>query len=557
MARVFATLAVVSALLISMGSPVAEAANRIADNQPIRAAQSKQATKWVHAPDETAPDKGEPHRYIVEFEDEPLPLYRGGISGLAPVNTGAGKRMNPRSPAARAYVDHLRQEQTDMLTHMRAKAGDIRVLRTHQHALNAATVVMTEAAANKVRSLPGVRLVERDRAVEMKTASTPAFIGADQLWNGTATGVPYQGEGEVIGIIDGGINPVHPSFAATGDDGYTVVNPLGSGNYLGECNAYPGTCNDKLIGAYTFLAAQPSNPPDEILLPGAAPFTDTNGHGSHTASTAAGNVLYNVPLPDADGNPSSIVFPRISGVAPHANIVVYKVCAPSCYFSDIVAAVDQAIADGVVDVINHSIGTPSGSPWNSTQAQAFLAARAAGIFVSNSAGNDGPDAGTAEVAGNAPWVAGVGGIFASANVLAGISALLAVPLAKKFGLINTMVFTHIPSNILLILIPFMPSLPLAIGLLLLRFSISQMDVPTRQSYTMAVVAPDERSAASGVTAIARSVGASVSPMIAGLFFGNPVAWLSSVPIIACGGLKIAYDLLLFREFRAVKPPEES
>ena len=84
-----------------------------------------------------------------------------------------------------------------------------------------------------------------------------------------------------------------------------------------------------------------------------------------------------------------------------------------------------------------------------------------------------------------------------------------------------------------------------------------MDVPTRQSYTMAVVAPDERSAASGVTAIARSVGASVSPMIAGLFFGNPVAWLSSVPIIACGGLKIAYDLLLFREFRAVKPPEES
>jgi MFS family permease len=151
----------------------------------------------------------------------------------------------------------------------------------------------------------------------------------------------------------------------------------------------------------------------------------------------------------------------------------------------------------------------------------------------------------------------LGGIFASANVLAGISALLAVPLAKKFGLINTMVFTHIPSNILLILIPFMPNLPLAIGLLLLRFSISQMDVPTRQSYTMAVVAPDERSAASGVTAIARSVGASVSPMLAGLFFGNPIVWISSVPIIACGGLKIVYDLLLFREFRAVKPPEEN
>jgi len=146
-------------------------------------------------------------------------------------------------------------------------------------------------------------------------------------------------------------------------------------------------------------------------------------------------------------------------------------------------------------------------------------------------------------------------IFSSANVLAGISALLAVPLSKRFGLINTMVFTHITSSILLILIPFMPTLPLAIGLLLLRFSISQMDVPTRQSYTIAVVDPDERSAAAGVTAIARSVGASVSPMLTGLFFSIPT--LLSVPIILSGSIKIIYDLLLYREFSAVKPPEEN
>ena len=149
----------------------------------------------------------------------------------------------------------------------------------------------------------------------------------------------------------------------------------------------------------------------------------------------------------------------------------------------------------------------------------------------------------------------LGSIFFGANILAGISALLAVPMANKIGLINTMVFTHIPSNILLILVPFMPSLPLAIGLLLLRFSISQMDVPTRQSYTIAVVDPDERSAAAGITAIARSVGASVSPLLTGLFFSVPA--LFSVPIILCGSIKIAYDLLLFREFRAVKPPEEN
>ena len=149
----------------------------------------------------------------------------------------------------------------------------------------------------------------------------------------------------------------------------------------------------------------------------------------------------------------------------------------------------------------------------------------------------------------------IGSIFLGANYLAGISALLAVPLANKIGLINTMVFTHIPSNILLILVPLMPNLPLAIGLLLLRFSISQMDVPTRQSYTMAVVAPDERSAASGVTAIARSVGASLSPALTGVFFG--VALLFNAPFLLAGSLKIVYDLLLFREFRSIKPPEES
>ena len=149
----------------------------------------------------------------------------------------------------------------------------------------------------------------------------------------------------------------------------------------------------------------------------------------------------------------------------------------------------------------------------------------------------------------------LGSIFFGANILAGISSLLAVKIADKFGLINTMVFTHIPSNILLILVPLMPSLPLAIGVLLLRFSISQMDVPTRQSYTMAVVAPDERSAAAGVTAIARSVGASISPALTGIFFSMPN--LLSVPFFLCGGLKIVYDLLLWREFSAVKPPEEA
>ncbi len=149
----------------------------------------------------------------------------------------------------------------------------------------------------------------------------------------------------------------------------------------------------------------------------------------------------------------------------------------------------------------------------------------------------------------------IGSIFFGTNILAGISALLAVRLANKIGLINTMVLTHVPSNILLILVPLMPTLPLAITALLLRFSISQMDVPTRQSYTVAVVSPDERSAAAGVTNIARSVGAAVSPSLTGFFLSIPM--LISVPFFLAGGLKLVYDLLLYRSFRSIKPPEEN
>lgn len=148
----------------------------------------------------------------------------------------------------------------------------------------------------------------------------------------------------------------------------------------------------------------------------------------------------------------------------------------------------------------------------------------------------------------------LGSIFFGANFLAGISALSAARLAAKIGLVNTMVFTHIPSNILLILVPLMPNLPLAVLLLLLRFSISQMDVPTRQSYTMAVVSPDERSAASGVTSIARSVGTMFAPVFTGYFLANPS--LLSAPFFLAGGFKIVYDLLLYFNFRAVKPSEE-
>lgn len=148
----------------------------------------------------------------------------------------------------------------------------------------------------------------------------------------------------------------------------------------------------------------------------------------------------------------------------------------------------------------------------------------------------------------------LGGIFFGANVLAGISALVASRLASRFGLVRTMVFTHLPSNILLILAPLMPNLRLAILVLLLRFSISQMDVPTRQSYTMAVVSAEERSSAAGITGVARTTGAAIAPVFAGLLFAKPA--LINLPFFIAGALKIIYDLLLYRAFVRLQPPEE-
>jgi len=150
-------------------------------------------------------------------------------------------------------------------------------------------------------------------------------------------------------------------------------------------------------------------------------------------------------------------------------------------------------------------------------------------------------------------IAAASTIFFWTNILAAISFLVAARIATRIGLINTMVFTHLPANIFLILVPLMPTLPLAIFFLCLRSALSQMDVPVRSSYVMAVVSPEERAAAASVTAVPRSFAAAISPSFAGyLLTLSPFGW----PLVICGALKIVYDLLLLRMFSAVKPPEE-
>jgi MFS family permease len=148
----------------------------------------------------------------------------------------------------------------------------------------------------------------------------------------------------------------------------------------------------------------------------------------------------------------------------------------------------------------------------------------------------------------------LGGIFFGTNLLAALSFLAAPAIARRFGLLNTMVFTHLPSNFLILFVPLMPNLELAVTVLLLRHLLSQMDVPTRQSYTMAVVDADERAASAGILSVARNAGAALAPLFTGAILAKP-AW--GLPFLLAGGLKVVYDLWIFAVFRNVKPPEEN
>jgi subtilisin family serine protease len=342
--------------------------------------------------------------YIVLGDDPALASYRGGIAGLAPTMpavTGA-EELDVHAPASRAYRTYLAEQRNELLAGIEARVDrEPEVLFRYDAALNGVALELTESEAAVVARLRGVRRVLADEVRYLQTDNGPAWIGAPGIWSGSATsgGAKTQGEGVVVGVIDTGINTDHPSFADIGPvDGYNHANP--KGRFFGLCNPVTGApfCNDKLIGLYDFNLAPP---------PGGE---DANGHGSHTASTAAGNVL-NARLVA----PTYTLERRISGVAPHANIIAYRACQVftdvpqlgECQLSALVAAINQATLDEV-DVVNYSIGGGSVDPWTDADALAFLNARRAGIFVSASAGNDGPGAGTIGSPADAPWVMAVG-----------------------------------------------------------------------------------------------------------------------------------------------------
>ena len=344
----------------------------------------------------------EPH--IVLFTEPSLAAYRGTVRGLAAPARHASGRVDVASRSAAAYVDHLRSRQAARVSDMSRSLGrSLDVSHRMQHAVNGIVVQLTPSEAGRIARMRDVRLVEGYREYALDTDTGPALIGAPAVWSGAAGGGEYQGEGMVAAILDTGINFGSPSFAATDPtDGYAHVNPLGAGNYLGTCAAGgvdEGRCNDKLIGGYDFVCGPPANACNDSGFREEPGFGDTNSHGSHVASTVAGN-RRTVAISGAQA--------AISGVAPRANVIAFDICYTniatgqgSCPNVSAVAALDQVVADGIADSLNYSIGGGT-QPWSEAVSAAFLDVTEAGVFVAASAGNSGPGPNT--MGHLQPWV---------------------------------------------------------------------------------------------------------------------------------------------------------
>lgn len=362
------------------------------------------------------------HTYIVRLADAPAATYTGGVSGLPATRPAPGARLDVSASDVQAYLSYLDQQQASVAATV--PAAQI----THQYklVLNGFAARLTDAEVRALKKHPGVAGISADEARTLDTNYTPTFLGLDQpgsgLWDKLG-GKIAAGENIVIGIVDSGIWPENPAYADRTDaQGTPTFDPSGTPAYQplpgwkGACQTGEGFtalhCNNKLIGARYFREGFEADgkvqhwtefvsPRDSI-----AGAKGHGGHGTHTSTTAGGNN-------GVAANLSGINIGRLSGMAPRARLAAYKVCwtyvdeanpdgtgsRNSCYNSDSVAAIDQAVADGV-DVINYSI---SGSQTSVTDPVelAFFDAAVAGVFVAASAGNSGPSNAVAHVS---PWL---------------------------------------------------------------------------------------------------------------------------------------------------------
>lgn len=361
-----------------------------------------------------------PGRYIVTLADPSVATYDGGIPGFAPTQPEEGRQLNPRRSTVQAYSDYLIQKQQDVAT-----AVGVDINYSYTMAINAFAADLTAEQASRLVANRDVATVTPDELKHV-TAAVPSteflgLSGPDGVW-ASIGGVGEAGKGIVVGVLDTGIAPENPAFAggvlgtAAGPDPYlSGPNAISyakadGGTFVGTCQAgeqFPASsCSTKLIGARYYVdgfgtenLGDASTGTGEFVSP-----RDGDGHGSHTASTAAGNADTPTEVLGRD-------FGLISGVAPAARLAAYKVCwsgpdptvttDDGCTTSDILAAVNQAVIDGV-DVLNYSIGGSAAQTTYSATDDAFLGAAAAGIFVSASAGNAGPGASTLDNA--SPWI---------------------------------------------------------------------------------------------------------------------------------------------------------
>lgn len=352
-------------------------------------------------------------RYIVLLEEAPAATYEGGENGLAPTKPEKGDKLDASARDVQRYSNFLEDRQQEV-----AQEAGVTPDGNLTITLNAFTANLTAAQAAKLAGAKGVKSVVPDEILHPDAVPSTEFLGLEGdngVWNAVG-GVGEAGAGTVVGVVDTGIAPENPSFAgaplgtAPGAepylDGNTVVYAKADGNaFRSDRVTGQAWSNDdystKLVGAQYFsagAAAAGFDFADDYLSP-----RDKDGHGSHTAGTAAGNH-------DVAASVEGIDFGNVSGVAPAAKVAAYKACyvGPDplvssddiCALSDLMAAINAAARDGV-DVINYSIGGGAATTTFATEDAAFFNAAAAGIFVAVSAGNDGPGASTADHA--SPW----------------------------------------------------------------------------------------------------------------------------------------------------------
>ncbi|GAB2692477.1 S8 family serine peptidase [Thalassiella azotivora] len=340
-----------------------------------------------------ARDDAEPVRVLIKLDHDSTAAYAGGVRGLAPTSPSVtGRALTGRSAAERAYERYQREREDDVRAAIERTVPQAQVGEALRTVYGGLTATVPANAVETLLAVDGVAAVQLDELRQLLTDSSPEFIEAPPVYADLG-GSASAGEGVLYGNLDSGVWPEHPSFA---DPGTLPDAPAGLPCDFGDnpltAQDDPFACNDKLVGGRAFLdtyLSDPARAQDE-------PFhtaRDSNGHGTHTASTSAGSHVDDVSILGGD-------LPAIHGVAPGAWVMVYKVCGViGCFGSDSAAAVAQAVLDGV-DVINFSISGGT-DPYTDPVELAFLDAYAAGVLVSASAGNDGPGAGTANHLG--PW----------------------------------------------------------------------------------------------------------------------------------------------------------